>query len=1185
MLNLRLTLACLLCLLGVRFHGSCARVAPEWENPHLLHINREPPRNTFVPCATLDQALSNNPADSPFYRSLNGNWKFHWVPHPDLRPTNFFELDFDDSNWAEIEVPSNWELKGYGTPIYVSAGYPFQIDPPRVTSEPPTNYTAFNERNPVGSYRRAFELPREWQGRRVFIHFAGVSSAFYLWVNGAFAGYSEGSRTPAEFDITDLVRSGTNRLAVQVYRWCDGSYLEDQDMWRMSGIFREVHLYSTAPVRIRNFAVRTDLDDDYRDAVLQIKPELARYANVPLKGWTVRAQLFNENRQAVPLLPLDQQSTTNGPGTAETAEDFQDVRSPSPPSERRRGPERGGSLVLIHDAEPILNPNFAAGILNERTPQRGPAQFAWIQARVANPARWTAETPNLYTLVLTLNDENGAVVEALSSRIGFREIEIRNGQFLVNGRPIRLRGVNRHEIDPDTGYVMSLERMTRDIVLMKQANINAVRTSHYPNDPRWYDLCDRYGLYVIDEANIETHGVRGLLAGDPRWHSAFLDRTIRMAERDKNHPSIIMWSLGNESGWGANFAAASAWLHEFDPTRPVHYEGAQGGRRTRSEGRNPREIRSPKAEAERRSSDFGLRPLDFDPDPSGVDVISRFYPRVLQPYAKPDSPENTRWEHLLEIARRPNDNRPVLTSEYAHAMGNSVGNLQEYWNEIYSHPRMLGGFIWEWVDQGLRKTAPDGTKFIAYGGDFNDYPNLGIFCIKGLVTSDREIYPKYHEVKKVYQPVHIEPVRMRPGRVRVRVTNRHHFLNLQELEPRWSVTCDGNLVETGVLPPIDCAPGEQVTIRIPANLVREGECFLRLSFHTRRDELWAPAGHEIAWQQLRLETRRAVERGSTSPAGRALNSPVGRASPRALTQQLSALPPPTLTETPDTIDISGRNFSIVFHRSSGTLASLRYNGQELLSQATNEIAGPILQLYRAPTDNDRGFGRWLARDWRQAGLEHLTRRVDSITASKSRDGSVRVETVATTSAANGGFVTRTTWTIDRAGAIDMNARFEPFGELPLLPRIGVVMRLSRTLDRFQWSGRGPHENYADRKESAHIGLWSGTVDEQFVPYVRPQDNGNKEDVRCLTLTDSSGRGLRVVAMRDPIAASALRFTAADLAAARHVHELRPRDEIVLSLDARQSGLGNSSCGPGVLAGYAVPPQPYNLHLRFLPETP
>ncbi|HPU57788.1 MAG TPA: glycoside hydrolase family 2 TIM barrel-domain containing protein, partial [Verrucomicrobiota bacterium] len=529
--------------------------------------------------------------------------------------------------------------------------------------------------------------------------------------------------------------------------------------------------------------------------------------------------------------------------------------------------------------------------------------------------------------------------------------------------------------------------------------------------------------------------------------------------------------------------------------------------------------------------------------------------------------------------------RPVLTSEYAHAMGNSVGNLQEYWNEIYSHPRMLGGFIWEWVDQGLRKTAPDGTKFIAYGGDFNDYPNLGIFCIKGLVTSDREIYPKYHEVKKVYQPVHIEPVRMRPGRVRVRVTNRHHFLNLQELEPRWSVTCDGNLVETGVLPPIDCAPGEQVTIRIPANLVREGECFLRLSFHTRRDELWAPAGHEIAWQQLRLETRRAVERGSTSPAGRALNSPVGRASPRALTQQLSALPPPTLTETPDTIDISGRNFSIVFHRSSGTLASLRYNGQELLSQATNEIAGPILQLYRAPTDNDRGFGRWLARDWRQAGLEHLTRRVDSITASKSRDGSVRVETVATTSAANGGFVTRTTWTIDRAGAIDMNARFEPFGELPLLPRIGVVMRLSRTLDRFQWYGRGPHENYADRKESAHIGLWSGTVDEQFVPYVRPQDNGNKEDVRYLTLTDSSGRGLRVVAMRDPIAASALRFTAADLAAARHVHELRPRDEIVLSLDARQSGLGNSSCGPGVLAGYAVPPQPYNLHLRFLPETP
>jgi beta-galactosidase len=1114
--------------------GSAFAERPDWENEQVIQVNREPARATFTPFPDVASALAGSREGSPFFLSLNGRWRFHWVPNPSERPTNFFDSDFDDSGWDTIEVPSNWEMKGYGVPIYLSSGYPFKIDPPRVMGEPNRDCTAFAQRNPVGSYRRAFALPAGWQGRRVFIHFAGVDSAFYLWANGRRIGYSEGSRTPAEFDITDDVKPGANQLAVEVYRWSDGSYLEDQDMWRLSGIFREVHLYSTARVRLRDFAVRTELDADHRDATLQIKPELAGDAGVSLEGWTVRAQLFDAEKK--PVFPE----------------------------------------ALSQAAEPILNRGFKADVLNDLTPQRGSARFAWLEARVKNPAQWTAETPNLYTLVLTLNDGQGGVVEAVSSAVGFRAIEIRNGRFLVNGRPVRLRGVNRHETDPDTGHSLSLERMTQDIALMKQANINAVRTSHYPNDPRWYDLCDRYGMYVVDEANIETHGTRGLLASDPRWHNAFLDRAIRMAERDKNHPSVIAWSMGNESGYGPNFAAISGWLHAFDPTRPVHYEGAQG----------------------------------TPTDPPTVDIISRFYPRVLEPYAKPDAPENTRWEYLLEIARRTNDPRPVLTSEYAHAMGNAIGNLREYWDEIYSNPRMLGGFIWEWVDQGLRGKAPDGTKFVGYGGDFGDKPNHGAFSIKGIVSSDRGIYPKYWEVKKVYQPILIEPLALSPGRVAVRLANRHHFLNLRELEARWSVTRNGEVLQSGVLAPIECEPGEAAEVRIPVTADRKtgapisgparraghagaetgapdhsGEYWLRVSFHTRTNAAWAPAGFEVAGEQIRLEVK----------------------TPRPATVKTANFPAVKLTESGDTARVQGVNFTAVFSRSGGTLASLIYEGRELLAldgsrgssasrrSATAEApeggivndgpAGPVLQVYRAPTDNDRGFGKWLARDWKQAGLDRLERRVDSFTITQTKSNEVRLDIVATSSATNGSVIHRATWRVRGDGSLDMDNVFEPSVKLATLPRIGVVLRVAESFQRFRWYGRGPWENYADRKQSAEVGLWSSTVDEQYVPYIRPQDNGNKEDIRWITLTDPAGRGLRVEAEERPMAGSALHYSVSDLTAVKHNYELKPRPEVVLSLDARQCGLGNGSCGPGVLERYAVPPHPYRLQVRFSPCRP
>jgi beta-galactosidase len=1115
-----------LCFLLLNFFVLAALAnAPDWENERVLHINTGPPHATFVPFATVEQALEGNVTNSPFYLSLNGQWKFHWSPRPELRPADFFATNFDDSAWTNIPVPSNWQMLGFGKPIYLGSGYPFKIDPPRVTSEPPTNWTAFVDRDPVGSYRRTFELPADWDGRRVFIHFDGVDSAFYIWVNGARVGFSEGSRTPAEFDLTDFVRPGANQLAVEVYRWSDGSYLEDQDMWRMSGIFRPVYLYSTAAARIRDFAVRTEIDSNYCNATLQIRPELSAVKRLSLTNWTVRAQLFGADGKAVALFTLAPPPPALSPAGGEGGV------SPGEGDSRK---STGDIFQIRHDADEILNPDFSAKILDERMPQRGEPKFAWLEASVKDPAKWTAETPNLYTLVLTLNDEQGNVVEAVSCQIGFRKIEIRNGKFLVNGQPIRLRGVNRHEIDPDTGHTISTERMIQDITLMKQANINAVRTCHYPDDPRWYDLCDRYGLYVLDEANICTHGTRGFLANDPAWTGAFLDRAQRMAERDKNHPSVIIWSMGNESGYGPNFAAVSGWLHTCDPTRPVHYEGAQGETK----------------------------------DPPTVDIIGRFYPRLTtEPYALPGNPWNLRWDKFLEIARRTNDDRPVLATEYAHAMGNAVGNLQDYWNEIYSNPRMLGGFIWEWCDQGLHKKLEDGRVVTALGGDFGDVPNHGGFCIKGLVSAEREVFPKYWEVKKVYQPVTIEPVNLKPGKVAVKVTNRNSFLNLNEYETRWSVTdSDGKEIQSGVLEPADCVAGGQITQKIPVRIIQDSkpgaEFWLRVSFHTRTKSPWSPAGFEIAWQQFKLETKSSRER----PLQRPDSSPIN------------------VIENGDSVKIDGTDFSATFSRAEGGLVSLKFGGREMLA---TKLAGgtpaPRLQLFRAPTDNDKGFGKWLARDWRNAGLTNLIRRVDAFTVRQPNPDEVQITTLVTSRARDGGFRMKIIWTARCDGTLDMDNSFEPSGTLPLLPRIGVVMRLAPEFENLRWLGRGPWENYPDRKDSADMGVWTSTVAQQYVPYVRPQENGNKEDTRWLELTAADGSGLKISSTGGPFSFSALHFTANDLASVRHNYELKPRQEIILSLDAKQCGLGNSSCGPGVLKRYSVSPsQTCRLSLRFQP---
>ncbi|NDV79726.1 glycoside hydrolase family 2 TIM barrel-domain containing protein [Dysgonomonas sp. 511] len=1060
---------------------------PDWENLSVLEINREPAKATFIPYADSKQALAANRENSPWFLSLNGNWKFNWVSRPEERPIDFYKTDYNDKSWKTIPVPSNWEMQGYGTPIYVSAGYPFKIDPPRVTSEPKADYTSYKERNPVGSYRHTFTVPADWKERKIFIHFAGVQSAFYVWVNGVKVGYSQGSMEPAEFDITDYLQSGQNQLAVEVYRWCDGSYLEDQDMWRTSGIFREVFLYSTTDVRISDFAVRTILDKEYKDASLQIKPELKSYKGNKLNGWNLQAQLYDANNNPVLSTPLHQ------------------------------------------DALPVLNADNKAAVLNDRTPQRGLAKFAWMETNISNPRKWTAETPNLYTLVLSLIDDKQQVVEVVSCKVGFRRVEIKDGQLLINGNPVRLRGVNRHEHDPATGRAVSRERMLQDIKLMKQANINAVRTAHYPNNPLWYELCDQYGLYVMDEADIEEHGLRGKLASEPAWHAAFMDRAVRMAERDKNHPSVICWSMGNESGYGPNFAAISAWLKDFDPTRFIHYEGAQS----------------------------------TPTDPKTVDVISRFYPRVQDEYLNPniaegedkERAENARWERLLSIAMDTADNRPVLTSEYAHAMGNAMGNFKEYWDEIYSNKRMLGGFIWDWVDQGLYKTNADGIRFMAYGGDFGDKPNLKAFCFNGIVFGERGLTPKYFEVKKVYQPVLIELPDNKKNSVSVLVTNRNHHINLNEYEMRWNITLGEDTLNSGIVSDFDIPAGEKREIRLINN--NNGDYYnleLYVSFHLRQNTLWADKGYEVAFEKF-------------IPA-----KPTVLFRPPFVSDEY----PIATTESNTEISVNGKEFSLAFDKKTGCLTSLKYNNREIV------VSPLIFQGYRAPVDNDKGFGNWLAKDWKNQGLDSLARKLISVKILKKDKANTRIKTVAESHSKEGKFIHEAVYSIWGNGNVDVENTFTPSGILPELPRLGVVMSLNEELENIRWFGHGPYENYSDRKESCPVGIYKSTVTEQYVPYPHPQETGNKEDIRWIELTDNTGNGLRFTCTSKQMSGSALHFTAGDLDKATHAYMLKPRKEVVLSLDAIMLGLGNSSCGPGVLKKYAIEKRPYTLNFCIAP---
>lgn len=1006
----------------------------DWENQYVLAKNRMPARATFFPYISQKGDMTI---------SLNGEWKFNWTKTPDEQPEDFYKTAFNDSAWKFFNVPGDWEMNGFGTPIYSSSGYTFKIDPPFVMKEPKKTYTAYIERNPTGCYRRSFTIPKEWNGKEVFIHFGAVSSAFYVYVNGQEVGYSQGSMEPAEFCLTPYIKEGENIIALKVLKYSDGSYLEDQDMWRIAGIHRGIELYATPKIRIADIGVRTELDSEYKDAEITIDPKLCVFGNERGNGYRIKAMLYDADGKAV----MD--------------------------------------TVLWQSAEPMLNLDKKGKILNERNPQRGYAPYGWLKATIRNPKKWDAEHPYLYTLKLELADSTGTAIERAETRIGFRKVEIKNGMMLINGKQVRLRGVNRHEMDPETGHVMTEERMIEDIKLLKQCNINAVRTCHYPNSPRWYELCDEYGIYVMDEADIEEHGLRGTLASDPTWAAAFIDRTQRMVMRDRNHASVVFWSLGNESGWGPNFAMTSAWIHEYDPTRPVHYEGAQG---------------------------------PDNKDPEYVDVISRFYPRVQGEYLNPgvkdnnmERPENARWERLLSIARKTNDKRPVLTSEYAHAMGNALGNFKDYWDEIYSNKRMLGGFIWEWADEGIFKKRDDGKTMVAYGGDFGDVPNLKAFCVKGIVSSDRKPTPKYFEVKQVYAPIKLN---YNNGKIEAEILD--NMVSLDNYRLLFNITENGKVVKKG----------EIKDMTVPkVKFSNDADVRLNISIVLKNATKWAKEGHEIKHEQFVLNDN--------------------------LTTAFAAVPLKTGKQTD--IKIAEEWFSTVKPH-----------------------------FYRAPLDNDKGFGNWIAKDWKNNKLESPeTVTTKPLSSKKNSDGTVTVTTTQEYQYANGKIVADYVYTMDAEGSVDFHATYTPNGQLPPLPCVGNTFVMDKEMKNLSWYGQGLQDSYTDRLEATSIGKWTSNVDKEYVHYPRPQFSGNHEQTATLSLTTTKGKGYTVTTTDGKaFTFSALPYSEKQLSTVAHDCDLKAEGNVYLNIDAAMMGLGNSSCGPGVLTKYSVAQKQYTLNIRF-----
>jgi beta-galactosidase len=983
--------------------------AQEWDaNPKVFGVNVLKAHATSMPYSTLDEAKAAKRRSSPWYQTLAGTWKFFHVDKPASRNTTFFQDNYDVSAWKDIAVPGSWQVQGYDKPIYTNVTYPWSgtdnISPPAA----PKNF------NPVGHYRREFTVPEGWSGKRIRLYFDGVESAYYVWVNGTYVGYSENSFTGHEFDVTDKLRPGKNNISVQVFRWCDGSWMEDQDFIRLSGIHRDVYLYASPKTHIQDFQIDASLATNYKDGLLKASVWVDNFNAAASTGYTVDLQVYDDKGVAV------------GKALSQPAGSI---------------PGAGGEVKLS------------------------------FQGDYTAPALWSGEKPNLYTAVLSLKDGAGTVVEYQSAKIGFRKVELKKDaagmtRYYINNSPIKFRGVNRHEIDPDYGHVLSEERMEQDVLLMKRLNINALRMSHYPNDPRMYDLCDKYGIYVIDEANLETHGVRdNVPKSSDDWRAASVERMSSMIQRDKNHPSVVMWSLGNEAGGGNVFTSMRDYAHTADNTRPVHYEG----------------------------------------DWANADVNSWMY-------------------YGFDAVRSYSDNsKPIMLCEYEHAMGSSEGDMQEYLDAFYANPRSIGGFIWDFIDQGLRRGK---TQFFNYGGLWGDRPNDDNFCANGIVNADRIPDPEAWEVKHQYSSIQVRNVDAAKGSVSVE--NRFNFSNVNEYEATWELKEDGTTIQSGLVATasLDIGPLTTKTITIPFTkpTVRPGSIYhLALDFHLKDDASWAKTGHSIAHAQFEVN----------------LGAP---ATPKI---NLAKLPKLTSTQANGLVSLSGQGFTAVFDTKKGTLTSYMLGTLQVIKE------GPVPNFWRAPTDNDRGNGMGnRTGKWQNAGRDRVVSKSTVTTVSESEtkiDVSLNLP--------NAGTSTMTmSWTFYGSGDVLVDYTFVPDPTQSEIPNVGTFLTLPEGFETLRWFGRGPHENYIGRNRSSHMGLYSRPVDSTITLYPEINETGQRTDIRWAALTNSAGLGL--LAVGSPLMEiNAQHHTPAQLTATKYPWDLTRQSDITFRIDLRQMGLG------------------------------
>lgn len=1058
----------------------------EWQSPDSLAYNKEQPRAIFHYFDNEDSALKVLPENSKYWLSLNGNWKFHWVNNPENRPVDFYKNDYNTSDWEEIPVPSNWNIVGlqpdgskkYGTPIYVNQKVIFQhkVAPDDwkggVMRTPLEYWTTYKDRNEVGSYRRNFTIPKDWEGREVYINFDGVDSFFYLWINGQYVGYSKNSRNAAVFNITKYLKNGENSVAVEVYRNSDGSFLESQDMFRLPGIFRTVSLFSTNKIQIRNLKVISDLTDNFKNGSLNITANIRNFTD-----------------------------------------------------------RNSGNLKLVCKlyANKLYSDEHELGIVAEatssnKTVAKGSEEVLNLTINVANVRQWSAEQPWRYTLVAQLVNKKGDVLETVSTYTGFTKVEIKETPanqdefglagryYYVNGKTVKLKGVNRHDTHPEKGHAVSREDMENDVLSMKRANINQVRTSHYPNDPYFYYLADKYGLYIESEANVESHEYYygdASLSHVPEFENAHVARNLEMANSIVNHPSVVMYSLGNEAGPGKNFKAAYNAVKEFDPSRPVQYE---------------------------RNNDY-------------ADMGANQYPSI-------------RW--VCEAVKGKMDIKyPFHIQEYAHSMGNAVGNLIDYWDAIESTNFFMGGSIWDWVDQSLYNYDPNtGERYLAFGGDFYDFPNNGQFVMNGLNFGDMTPKPQYWEVKKVYQNVGITPSDLNNGIIEI--FNKNYFTTLDKYQFDWELLENGRVVETGTMSEgvSGIGPRQRKNIRVPYNTNltnKNGEYFLNIYLKQRENTPWADAGYIQMAEQIPIKTGNYISEDSTQNNHGNLK----------------------VLETKDFQTITGDDFEVVFDLNKGTFCRLNYHGKDMVVPGQ----GPQLDPYRAYMNNDE----WIVKDWFKNGLYNMQHKVVSSESSQDFDGNQILHFQIESQAPYGGkmiggngttsgiygienkdsvplgpddfkILSDVKWTVYPDGILKLDSYITSNDTSVTLPRLGYTMEVPEEYGTFTYYGRGPEENYADRKTSQFIGVYSASIDDMATNYTRPQSNGNREEVRWASLTD----GNVGVLIEAPLlmSTSAIPYSDIHLFETDHAYKLKKKGSTTVHLDSGVTGLGGASCGQG-----------------------